>query len=578
MRAIFFILLNFFTMSLGAQIYTIESVPNPKTTKNSWVSDPEAILSKESVSILNQKIDKLKKINGNEVAVVVINSIGNTNHDDFASDLFNYWKIGEASTNNGLLILLIMDKRKVVFRTGYGIEDLLPDKLCVDIQQNYMVPEFKKGNFDSGILKGLDVVAEILVGIENWNLTLSTEDKSKILQFLTSKTKINSPEFYIHDNDSILSPSERIIFEDYAKRFEDSLNVRINVFIFNDLEGISIYKIADYIKNEIEYPDSSNFVFVVFNNSKPNIHIVSSFADRSNIFESPLFWRALQSELQFFPEGDNALKKMYKTFWSEIFVCVADTSRISKRIETQKLVDEDKRRFELNRIQENYNSNLGSDNNILGLILKYYLYSLVSISLLALIFLGAVQMIQDPYKKYNSLTFFAFDIWIYLFPFPYYFIGKWIDKLRQRYRDEPRKDPKTGELMTKLSEEEEDEFLKSGQMVEESINSIHYDVWATADRKNLLILPYPTLFTKFSRCIKCRYKTYYLVFKRTIYPATTSSSGLGEKKYACKHCNHIHQYTYHIPRISESNSSSGGGGGGSFGGGSSGGGGGSSSW
>ena len=214
-------------------------------------------------------------------------------------------------------------------------------------------------------------------------------------------------------------------------------------------------------------------------------------------------------------------------------------------------------------------------------LLKIYLWSVGILLALTLVFVALAQTLKDPYKQYQSLSFFALDIWMYLFPIPYILVGRMIDRLRKQYRYAPRNDPKTGLPMQMLSEKEEDNYLKAGQITEEQINSIHYDVWATADKKELLILPYRSLFSKYSRCPKCSFRTYYLVYNRTISPATEYSSGTGEKKHACKHCNHSRTSTYTIPRIDNSSSSSSSGGGssgGSFGGGSSGGGGAGSSW
>ena len=98
-----------------------------------------------------------------------------------------------------------------------------------------------------------------------------------------------------------------------------------------------------------------------------------------------------------------------------------------------------------------------------------------------------------------------------------------------------------------------------------------------------------SLFTKYSTCPKCHFKTYYKVYDRQIVAPSYSSAGKGERKHECANCKHVDLKTYHIPRLRRSNRSSGsrgwvgsGGGGfsggGSFGGGSSGGGGGGSSW
>jgi hypothetical protein len=125
----FLILVN---QAIFGQQYTINTVPNPKKLNNTWVSDPDNILYPDTKRLLNDKIIAIEKNNGVEITIVALNSIGKVNPADFAVDLFNYWKVGKADKNNGRLILLVMDQRRVEFKTGYGLEEILTDKEKID--------------------------------------------------------------------------------------------------------------------------------------------------------------------------------------------------------------------------------------------------------------------------------------------------------------------------------------------------------------------------------------------------------------------------------------------------------------
>jgi uncharacterized membrane protein YgcG len=563
----FFLLIAF--GSSAQKVYTTANVPNPKKISNTWIADPDGYLKESTIQLLNSKSNTIERLNGTEVAVVVLGSIGSINPADFANELFNNWGVGKKGADNGLLILMVMDKRRVEFSTGYGLEGKLTDIQCVRIQEKYMVPEFKKADYDRGLIAGLDATAEILVGSEKWNYTPLPEDEARLEKFLKKVSKKDAKN-YVIDVDSMLTDSILLLTNYSAGIFKDSFNLTIKMFVFKSLEGLNPGKMSLYIREKlvVDYP---NLLLWVFDFEGNAFNLYYKFNEQQNIFNEPLMLKYIERAV-----GDIATANdKYFEAWNQLYDCAQSPENRNRRIEEQTLK-------ELEQATENDNftySESGSGGRFWYFAFMYYGIAALSMSMLTLLFVGIVQKIEDPYKKYNSLTFFAFDIWMYIFPLPFIFLGRWVDKLRQIYRDAPRNDPKTGQPMTKLTEKEEDKFLESGQITEERINSIHYDVWATADRKNTLILPYPMYFTKYSRCSKCRYKTYFLVFNRVIYPATTSSSGMGEKKYECKHCRHTHEYTYVIPRISESKSSSGGGSsGGSFGGGSSGGGGGGSSW
>lgn len=156
------LLLFLITPLLWAVEYTVEQVPNVHLNDGRrFVTNPDGILSAETVSRLDQMLLSLQETNTSEVAVVALQSIGNSDIDLFATDLFTQWGIGKQN-DNGLLVLLVLDQRKITFRTGYGIEGVLPDAICKRIQSRYIIPQFKEGNYDRGILDGMNAIVQIL--------------------------------------------------------------------------------------------------------------------------------------------------------------------------------------------------------------------------------------------------------------------------------------------------------------------------------------------------------------------------------------------------------------------------------
>ena len=153
-------------LSLLAQTdYSIESVPNVRLKDAlNHVSNPDQILSTLYVDSINQVLCALEDSTGIEVAVVALKSIGKNEARKFAFDLFNHWGIGKKGEDNGLLLFLVTDpdQRAVVFETGYGIEDILPDATCYTIQQKCMLPAMKRGNYDVGMLQGIRAAAKYL--------------------------------------------------------------------------------------------------------------------------------------------------------------------------------------------------------------------------------------------------------------------------------------------------------------------------------------------------------------------------------------------------------------------------------
>ena len=96
--------------------YTVDEVPNPKTNDASaFVANPDGIISEETVYQLNTMLQNLEAKNKAEIAVVVLNSIGDNDIFDFGVKLFEHWGIGKKGSDNGLLKLFVLDQRKIRF-------------------------------------------------------------------------------------------------------------------------------------------------------------------------------------------------------------------------------------------------------------------------------------------------------------------------------------------------------------------------------------------------------------------------------------------------------------------------------
>ena len=156
MKNIFIISFTLISIWCYSVQYTIKSIPNPtKTYPYGYVSNPDGILKHQTVDQINFLLDSFVKKTTNEMAVVIVNSIGENEINSFGDELASSWKIGKAKKDNGILLLFVMDQRKLTIKTGYGVEGVLPDAICKRIQNESIVPAFKAGDYDAGILAGV---------------------------------------------------------------------------------------------------------------------------------------------------------------------------------------------------------------------------------------------------------------------------------------------------------------------------------------------------------------------------------------------------------------------------------------
>lgn len=378
------VLVSFLTKA--QTVYTVETVPDPMQ-QNSYVSDPDSILDASSIEALNKHIRALEDSSTAQIAVVILNSIGEESPKDFATRLFNYWGIGQAGKDNGLLIFTVMDQRRTEFETGYGLEGVLPDVLCYRIGMQSLVPFFKEGRYGDGLVNVVSSFREVLENPENVE---EIRDERR-------ETRTYEPPSFVEEHWYSLPPFVR---ETYIP-----INILFHVILF----------------------------LVVFFN--------------------------LRSK-------------------------------------------------------------------------------------------------QDLYDKYMGIRWFRGYFYLVIFPIPYIPVYFYLDKILRKLRHGERYSKVNGMKLHMLSEEEENKFLNSGQITEEEIGSVDYDVWSTEDHTDTLILRYSQFFSKYRNCPSCGFKTYYKEYSRTIVAPTYTSSGKGERKYSCKNCSYSKVETYTIPKKTKSKSRS----------------------
>lgn len=161
---------------------SVDDVPNVRLTDvRRYVSDPTSILSPAATDTINAILGRLEKSTGIETAVVMLPSIGENDIFDFSTSLFRKWGIGKKKSDNGLLILFVMDQHKVRFATGYGIEGTMTDAMSKRIQMQYMVPAFKRSDWNKGMVDGVRATAKVLDGSMKPEAADSDTDTGDIL-------------------------------------------------------------------------------------------------------------------------------------------------------------------------------------------------------------------------------------------------------------------------------------------------------------------------------------------------------------------------------------------------------------
>lgn len=180
-------------------IWTVKSVPNTRLQGNSiHVSDPDGYLSDSAEMAINTALSGIR--DQADVFLVTLTSIGDDDPKQFATTLFNYWGIGDADTNNGVLLLFVEDQHALEFETGYGAETTLTDARCSQIFRNTIVPYFREEDYENGLCAGIGDIVTTFGGTVPMGLMTAQ-------RYYDEEYDYDSDEFFEDDgaDDDILS-------------------------------------------------------------------------------------------------------------------------------------------------------------------------------------------------------------------------------------------------------------------------------------------------------------------------------------------------------------------------------------
>ncbi|MEW6516240.1 MAG: TPM domain-containing protein [candidate division FCPU426 bacterium] len=127
------------------------------------VSDFADVIPADKEAQIAGLLDYVKTATGAELAVVTVASLDGLAVDTYANQLFNQWGIGEKGKDNGALLLIAPNERKVRIEVGYGLEPVLTDGRCGRILDEQVLPAFKAGDYGQGALNGCAQIMTLLM-------------------------------------------------------------------------------------------------------------------------------------------------------------------------------------------------------------------------------------------------------------------------------------------------------------------------------------------------------------------------------------------------------------------------------
>jgi uncharacterized protein len=143
---------------IGSMAGAAQSLPKPAGR----VTDLAGVIDPATEADLDQRLDQLEQKTSSEVAVVTVASLDGVSVEDYAERLFRDWGIGQARSDNGVLVLVAPNEREMRIEVGYGLEGILPDGLAGQIIRDSFIPRFRENDYNGGIRDGVARVVDVV--------------------------------------------------------------------------------------------------------------------------------------------------------------------------------------------------------------------------------------------------------------------------------------------------------------------------------------------------------------------------------------------------------------------------------
>ena len=133
---------------------------------NEQINDEAHIFSQNERDELLSLVQNFEQNSTTQIAIVTLNSLENKSIEELSLEIARGYKLGQKKDNNGVLLVVALNEKKVRIEVGYGLEGVLTDAISSQIINSVMIPEFKNGKMSEGVKDGVLAIIKVASGEE----------------------------------------------------------------------------------------------------------------------------------------------------------------------------------------------------------------------------------------------------------------------------------------------------------------------------------------------------------------------------------------------------------------------------
>lgn len=192
MRAVATVLLTALLVSFPPA--AAQEAPVPYLTGR--VVDNAEILSADTRRRLTEALRQHEQSSGNQIAVLTVPTIHGESIEEYAVRVFEQWKLGQKGKDNGVLVVIVPEDRRMRIEVGYGLEGVVTDAHASRIIRNVMTPRFRERDFNGGTMRGVDA---LVAQLEGRQATAGAEPRRAQRPRAEKSEFIKAPKMALHE-------------------------------------------------------------------------------------------------------------------------------------------------------------------------------------------------------------------------------------------------------------------------------------------------------------------------------------------------------------------------------------------